>query len=311
MTGSPLLNAPSPGDRPRVVVVGSANLDLFTETPRLPRPGETVLGTSVRRAPGGKGLNQAVAAAAFGARTTLIAAVGEDAPGSELLSALRESGVDTARCRTLPGETTGTAVITVDEEGANHIVVVPGANSSLTALTGADREAIAQADVVLCQLEIPVETVAEAAAEARRHGVPVLLNVSPARDLPPELLDSVSVLIVNEHEAEHLRRGRAGIPPGTAVLTTLGPDGAELAGADGETPVRVAAPPAAPVDTTGAGDTFAGTFAAATAERLPPAEALRIACAAASVSVERPGASASVPARGETDQRYRAFYGRR
>ncbi|MEU9704017.1 ribokinase [Streptomyces sp. NPDC047981] len=299
---------------PRVVVVGSANLDLITEAPELPQSGETVLGTSVRREPGGKGLNQAVAAAAFGARTSLIAAMGDDPSGAVLLDALRRRGVDTTHCRTVPGTDTGTAVVTVDDAGANHIVVIPGANGSLTGLTDADRELIAQADVVLCQLEIPPTTATEAAVTARRHGVPVLVNVSPARDLPPELLEAASVLIVNEHEAAHLRRAEAGIPAGVAILTTFGADGAELAaagpgGVNGTNgPIRAAAPLADPVDSTGAGDTFAGTFAAATAERSAPALALEVACAAASLSVERPGASASVPTRAETLDRRRSFY---
>src|SRR3954464_7308487 len=179
-------------DEPRIVVLGSANMDLVAVTARLPAPGETVLGRDFSSLPGGKGANQAVAVARAGGRCAFVGAVGTDAFGDTLRAALRSGGGDDQRVRVSPGPS-GVALIVVDGGGENTIVVAPGANATLTALGDADRAAIAAADALVCQLEIPVETVAAAARTARAAGVPVVLNAAPARGLPPDLLAAVDV----------------------------------------------------------------------------------------------------------------------
>ncbi len=165
-----------------IVVLGSANMDLVATAPRLPGPGETVLGTAFTTVPGGKGANQAIAVARAGGACRFLGAVGDDGFGASLRATLRDAGVDVTLVRSFHGPS-GVALITVDEAGENSIVVAPGANGSLTELTGAERQAIADASVLLCQLEIPLETVTSAARIAREHGTEVVLNAAPVRPL--------------------------------------------------------------------------------------------------------------------------------
>lgn len=298
------------------MVVGSANVDLVVTCPRLPAPGETLLGTALTTVQGGKGANQAIAAARGGAACCLIAAVGEDAHGKLLREALAEAGVDISRVQQceLP---TGTAIIEVDAAGRNSIVVVPGANGVL-ALADDDDTAIAGAAVLLAQLEVPVETVTAAARTARAHGVSVVLNASPAAVLPQALLENVNVLLVNEGEAALLAETEPDdidaaverllqIVP--AVAVTLGAEGVRYADASGIR-LAISPPPADAVDTTGAGDTFAGNLAAALAIGVPVDVALRCACAAASLAVRRLGAGPSIPDRDETDALCAEHYGK-
>ena len=298
----------------RVVVVGSVNMDVAVRTARLPKPGETLLAESVLRSGGGKGANQAVAAArAGGAATAMIGAVGADGDGGTLLADLARDGIDIAAVRRLDGLPTGVALITVDANAENTIVVAAGANAAVE-LTEADRETVRKADVVLAQLEIPQAVVAEAAA-ARRPGSRFVLNAAPAAPLDAALHEQVDVLVVNEHEAVELaqladldaalRRLLDDVP---TVLVTLGADGARLLSRDGSD-VRVPAPRVTATDTVAAGDTFCGVFAAALASGLDERVSLERACAAASLAVQRSGAQASVPTADEVDAQARAVYG--
>ena len=285
----------------RVCVVGSANVDQVYSVNRIPSPGETVLASGFTTARGGKGQNQAVAAARAGASVSFVGAVGMDAFGELTSAGLTEDGIDIAPLRRVASPT-GTAIIAVDAAGENTIIVDSGANATVQ-IEDADRAAIAQADVLLLQLEIPLPTVMAAASVAREAGTTTILNAAPMAPLSPELFASVDVLVVNEHEAAQLRDAA-----GTADLTelvptvviTLGGVGADLHVRGAEV-VRSAAPTVPVVDSTGAGDTFCGAFAAAVGEGKAPVEALRFAVAAASLSVQREGAVPSIPRRSEID----------
>ncbi|ATL27025.1 ribokinase [Streptomyces formicae] len=292
---------------PHIAVLGSANMDLVAYVAKAPQRGETVTGREFRTVPGGKGANQAVAAARAGATVSMIGAVGTDAHGTRLRSALEHSGVDTDLLRTVE-TATGTAHIVVDDDGGNSIVVIPGANGTLTALAPGDEGLIASADALLLQLEVPLDGVLAAAQAARRHGVRTVLTPAPAQPLPPELLAATDLLLPNEHEAAALT-GIADDPRAAAgallsqvpeVVITLGSRGS-LYAARGADPVVVPARRVTAVDTTGAGDTFAGTLAVALAEGNSVADALGWASAAAALSVQRTGASASMPYRSEID----------
>jgi ribokinase len=289
-----------------VVVVGSANLDVVLQVTAIPAPGETVLARGRAQGPGGKGANQAAAAALAGARTALVTALGADAAAQVLLDGLTRAGVDLTAVRTVEAPT-GTAFITVDAHGENAIVVDLGANARLTDLTPAERNAVRGARVLLCQLEVPLATVADALAAAAGLAV---LNAAPAQPLPPEVLRAVDVLVVNEHEARALT-GAGDVDAALArllrdlpeVVVTLGAAGAVVAVRD-HAPVRLPGVPArAVVDTTGAGDVFCGALAAARATGAPPVAAAELACAAASLSVERPGAGRSAPTLAEARAR--------
>lgn len=300
--------------RARVVVVGSCNIDLVATGPRLPGPGETVLCDELITVPGGKGSNQAIAAARAGAECRLVAAVGAGEHGDLILSTLGAAGVDCRQVRRVAGPS-GTALIMVAAGGENLIAVVPGANSSLVDLTAEERATIERAALVLLQLEIPITTVTEAAFIARRGGATVVLNVAPPARLPPALLTAVDVLVANEHEAavvvgsEHgaEESARLLLSEVPAAVITLGPAGAVYLDRSGE-PVRVPAPAVSAIDTTAAGDTFVGFLAVALAERRPIRDALQRACSAASLSVERLGASASIPTRMEMEARLQGVY---
>lgn len=284
-----------------IVVVGSANVDQVYSVDRIPAPGETVLAAGFSRARGGKGQNQAVAAARAGATVSFIGAIGADAFGELTETGLLDDGIDIALLRR-DSRPTGTAIIAVDAAGENAIIVDSGANATLE-IDGADRTAIAEASVLLLQLEVPLSAVLAAASAARAAGTVVILNAAPMATLSPEVLDAVDVLVVNEHEAALLRDATGTenltqlIP---TVVVTLGGAGAELH-VRGSDVVRVAAPRVAVVDSTGAGDTFCGAYAAAVSEGSNPVEAVRFAVAAASLSVQREGAVPSIPGRGDID----------
>jgi ribokinase len=287
---------------PAVAVVGSLNLDLVVRAARLPGPGETVSGDDVFRNPGGKGANQAVAAARLGRRVAMVGCVGDDAAGRELLESLAGAEVDTERVRVVDGVPSGTAFITVGDDGENQIVVSPGANARLTAADVDDaRPALEAAAVTLLQLEVPLEVVAAAAASA---GGRVVLNPAPVRDLPGGLLAGVDVLVPNRVELAQLAGARppssveeaaelAGRLPTRAVVVTLGADGA-LVVEDGRV-THVPAVPVRPVDTTAAGDAFCGGLADALAGGASLQEAARRAVRVAAAACLRPGAQASLP----------------
>ena len=282
----------------RVCVVGSVNLDVTLGVDALPRPGETVLASSMTSAPGGKGANQAVAAARAGALVQFVGAVGDDAAAGRLRDHLAANGVGLNGTAEISGPS-GTAIVVVDSNAENIIVVAPGANGHLT-LSGSGSSAhsalsvVAGCDVLLTQLEIPVGTAVAAARHARSAGAVVMVNASPvSRDhrALAELATVADVVIANESEAGHWRWR----PP--HLVVTLGARGARYVGADGE--VTVPAPAVAAVDTAGAGDVFAGVLAAnwprhpgTPARRL---RALRRACAAGALATLVPGAGDCAP----------------
>ncbi|WP_285550510.1 ribokinase [Actinoplanes regularis] len=289
---------------PRVVVVGSANMDLVGLAEKLPRPGETVLGDDFVMTPGGKGANQAIAAARAGGATTFLGAIGSDSFGVTLSSRLASTGVDTSQVRTSYGSS-GVAVIMVDRAGENSILVSPGANRTFLDLTDDERARVAEADVLLCQQEIPMGTVAAALAAARESGTRTILNAAPARELPPGLLDQVDLLVVNETEAQTITGGPAAdlaallalVP---RVVLTLSGDGSRYADRDGRD-VHVPAFSVEVVDTTAAGDAFCGALAVAWAEGRELLDAVRWANAAGAAAVRKIGASNALPSRAEIE----------
>jgi ribokinase len=296
---------------PEIVVVGSANVDYVVNVPRIPRPGETVLAHRITLHEGGKGANQAVAAARAGGAVAFIGVLGQDSDGDRLESALTRSGVITS-CVHVRDEPTGMALISVDDAGRNSIAVVPGANSQLTpAHVEASMRKYSAARTLLVQLEVPMPAVMAAIHFAAARGIRVILNPAPAATLSPELLDLVDVLTPNESEAELLAGGRTDSMPGgsaiaqrllaagpRAVVLTLGDQGAYVASRAGPH-THVPAFPVDPIDTTGAGDVFNGALAVALTEGMELAAGVRFACAAAALSVTREGAQPSAPERAE------------
>ncbi|MFF2202995.1 ribokinase [Streptomyces sp. NPDC058145] len=294
-----------------IAVLGSTNMDLVTYVAQAPQRGETVTGRDFRTIPGGKGANQAIAAARAGATVSMIGAVGNDAFGVRLRDTLEHSGADTDFLRTVEGPS-GTAHIVVDDEGGNSIVVIPGANGTVDHLAAGDEGVIASADALLLQLEIPLAAVVSGAEAARRHGVRTVLTPSPAQPLPPDLLEATDLLVANEFEAITLT-GRTDPRKAAAALLELIPEVVVTLGATGclylargTEPLVVPAPQVEAVDSTGAGDTFVGALAVALAEEKPVREALSWAAAAAALSVQREGASASMPYRPEIEAQYTA-----
>ena len=282
-----------------VCVIGSANLDLVATTERLPAPGETVLGDTFAEHAGGKGLNQAVAAARAGATTAFCAAVGDDDAARQLLATMAADSIDSSAVRVIVTVPTGRALIGVSASAENSIIVVAGANAELAA---ADVVASASnARVVLAQLEVPVATIAAALAAARTAGATTVLNPAPAQPLSAELISLCDVIIPNEHEVEILGGVDSLFALGAkAIVVTLGSRGAELCTPDG---ARTLVPAFAvtPVDTTAAGDAFCGSFAAAISNGTSLIDALRFAAAGAGLTTTRAGAVPSIPHRAEID----------
>jgi ribokinase len=267
---------------PRLTVVGSINLDLVARAERLPRPGETVTGATFSRIPGGKGANQAVAAARLGAVVTMIGCVGDDELAAAALAGLEGAGVSLDGVKRSTGPT-GVALITVDAAGENAIVVAPGANLDLRP----DDVALPDGDGVLCQLEIPLETVEHVALNAPGE---FFLNAAPARERVP----GADLTIVNRYELEALPN-RSGL-----IAVTLGADGAILL-EDGEEVARATPPPVEAVDGTAAGDAFTACLVVSLLEGRARDEALRRACAAGAVAASRFGAQTSLPTAEEVD----------
>jgi ribokinase len=284
-----------------VCVVGSINVDVILSVPALPAPGETVLAHRTARLPGGKGANQAVAAARMGAKTTMVGAVGDDEAGAWMRAALAGAGVDVAAVRTLAGQDTGTAYIGVDARAENQIIVVSGANAHFTA----DEIEQAEASVLLAQLEIPLPAIAAAFA---KPGALRILNAAPAMPVAKALFDQVDVLIVNQHElacylgvegvedAAQALAARALISRADqVVVVTLGAGGALAVRRDSA--FHAPAVPVTPVDTVGAGDCFCGALAALLNEGISVEQALPLANAAAALCTLTPGAVPAMPLR--------------
>ncbi|MBI3412278.1 MAG: ribokinase [Planctomycetes bacterium] len=298
---------------PRICVVGSANIDLTIRTSRLPEPGETLAAYSLQTGFGGKGANQAVMAARLGAQVSVIAKVGDDIFGSRTFDNFRRLGMDVKHVTTASNCATGTAVIMVDGSGQNRILLIGGANDSLTA--GDVEQAapeLSTADIVLGQLEVPIEATLAAFRIAKAAGVRTILNPAPARPLPPDILACTDILIPNETElraltnheitsaTDRISACRLLLEHGPRqILVTLGEHGALLvdkAGDDSVPGFSVAA-----CDTTGAGDAFIASLSVFWAEGFALCEAAKRAHAAAALSVTRPGAQASYPNRQEVD----------
>jgi len=274
------------------VVVGSANLDLVARTLRLPGPGETVLGSDFAQHPGGKGLNQAVAAARAGVTVAFLGAVGDDDAGRTLRTVAANEGIDMSGLRVADGVATGRAVITVDDSGENSIVVIPGANARVHV------DVLPAATVVLAQLEVPVATVIAAFAAARSAGSRTMLNPAPVPvdGLSDELLSLCDILVPNEHEVELLGGVDRLLASGVgAVVVTQGAAGVTVTEVPGATTWSVEAFEVDPVDTTGAGDAFCGALAARLAGGDDLRPAVRYAAAGGALATTSAGAVPSLP----------------
>jgi ribokinase len=299
---------------PRVCVVGSINADLVVRCSRLPRPGETISARDVSEVPGGKGANQAVAAARLGAEVSMIGRVGDDAFGQRLIKGLQQNGVDVELVQATPDCASGLAVVAVEDSGENSIMVVPGANGRLTpADVRAAGEVIRRADVVLLQLEVPLETTIAAIKLAREYGTPVILDPAPAPALGDERsamlseLLQVEVACPNEAEALALTNVRietvADAEQAACCLRSLGPKyGIVTLGARGAVlcepdtrPSLIRAFNINAVDTTAAGDAFAAALAVRLAQGVAISEAVRFACAAGALAASQRGAQCAMP----------------
>lgn len=274
-----------------ITVIGSVNLDFVATAATLPAPGETVTGASLARHPGGKGANQALAAQRLGADVKLVARVGADGLADEALSRLNAEGVDLSACAIDADLPTGVALIAVAAGGENQIVVAPGANAAFTPrhLPHATHGAL------ICQLELPLETVAEAIAQADDF---VCLNLAPAAAMPTEVLARADLIVVNETEAAFYGEALHALPGLIAI--TWGAKGAGLYRA-GQQIAAATPPPITAIDTTGAGDAFVGALTLALLEGQAPETALRFACTAGALAATRAGAQPSLPTRAEVD----------
>ncbi|MFB5758826.1 ribokinase [Paenibacillus medicaginis] len=288
----------------KICVIGSSSMDLVVTSPKRPGAGETVLGESFKTVPGGKGANQAVAAARLGAEVTMIGRVGDDHFGKAILDNFKANSVNTRYVEPVTDIESGTAHIIL-AEGDNSIVVVKGANDEVTpAYVDKAADAIRSADIVLIQQEIPEETVVHVSALCAESGTPLLLNPAPARSVPEEVISNAAYITPNEHETAVLFEG---VTPAEALrkypnklFITEGSKGVRYF--DGEQEILVPAYKVEVVDTTGAGDTFNAAFAVALAEGKPLQESIRFANRAASLSVTKFGAQGGMPARREVEE---------
>jgi len=270
-----------------IVVVGSVNLDIVATVDRLPVPGETVTGAELNRFPGGKGANQALAARRLGADVELVACVGQDSVADEALALLREGGVGLGCLSLVPHAATGTALISVAPGGENHIVVAPGANR----LLGVDELILPPADALICQLEVPAETIARAAREFDGF---FCVNLAPAMHVDVEVLQRADLVIINETEA--MWYGKSLEACTGMIATTFGAAGAVLT-RNGDDVARTKPPRVEAIDTTAAGDTFTAALVVALVEGQDPQSALEFACAAGAVATTKMGAQPSLPSR--------------
>lgn len=300
---------------PNIVVIGSSNTDMVIKSTHLPQPGETVLGGQFLTAPGGKGANQAVAAARLDGRVAFIAGIGTDTFGNQALQNFYKEGIDSSGIMQIKDCPSGIALIMVDKNAENIISVAPGANARLSPeMINQNQHLITSAKIVLMQLEIPLETVAHAVRIAQQGNALIILNPAPAQKLPPELLNSIDILtpnateagfltnkIVNDEASATIAAQNLHLQGVQTVIITLGHNGALLSSAENGTEL-IPAFPAKPQDTTAAGDAFNGALAVALAENKPLQTAVQFANAAASITVTRMGAQPSLPQRDEIEK---------
>ncbi|MVM32967.1 ribokinase [Spirosoma sp. HMF4905] len=298
----------------QILVIGSSNTDMVVKTQKLPAPGETVLGGTFFMNPGGKGANQAVAAARLGGQVTFVAKVGDDIFGQQAVTGFQQEGINTRYILTDAEHPSGVALINVDASGENCITVAPGSNAHLQANETAEAlQTMASDTLVLLQLEIPLSTVEHVVKQAARRGLRVILNPAPAQALPTDLFQHLFLITPNETEAELFTGIRvADLPTAklaaqklhelgvSNVVITLGSKGAYLSTETQDQLISTAVVKA--IDTTAAGDCFNGALAVGLAEGQPLPDAIAFACKAASISVTRMGAQASMPKREEVDQ---------
>ncbi|WHY72050.1 ribokinase [Fictibacillus enclensis] len=284
---------------PKITVVGSINMDLVTLSEKVPKMGETLLGQEFRTIPGGKGANQAVAAAKLGADVRMVGCVGDDVFGTELLEHLKKQGVDVSHVDQVSGST-GTATILVSE-GDNSIIVVPAANHSVTPqLVEKKRDAIAGSDFLLVQLEIPLKSVQKAVSIAKENGVKVILNPAPIQELSEELLQQTDYITPNEHELEQLLQGRDQASIQDKIIVTKGSEGLTFYQNNEE--VNIPSYKVEVKDTTGAGDSFNGGLAVGLSQGLSLQEACRYGNAVAALSTTKLGAQTGMPTKEEVEQ---------
>ncbi|WP_428657758.1 ribokinase [Runella sp.] len=299
----------------RILVIGSSNTDMVVKANKLPAPGETVIGGTFLMNPGGKGANQAVAAARLGADVTFVAKVGNDIFGKQAIQGFRQDKIRTEFVFSDAKNPSGVALIGVDEQGENCIMVAPGANAHLLAYEVVQAlESVSEAELLLLQLEIPLQTVTAAVEHGAKRGLKIILNPAPAQPLPNEIYANLFAITPNEtetklltgitveaHDLGSLREAAEWfLAKGLKnVIITLGAKGAFLYNEEGGK--LIAAPPVTATDTTAAGDVFNGALVVALSETKSLSEAVTFACKAASISVTRMGAQASVPTRKEVD----------
>lgn len=300
----------------KIVVVGSVNMDLLFKTPRMPAPGETLMGQSFHQIHGGKGANQAVAAARLGGQVSLIACVGQDDFGRSSVAALQADGIDTKLVRQVSSCATGVAGILLDDSGENSIVLAAGANAELKSTDiDAGKDAMGEAQFLVCQLETPMASVAYAIAQAKTLGLQVILNPAPMQNIAPDLLKQVDFLVLNETEtqqmtglsvenaesavaaAQVLRQRGVG-----TVIITLGAAGVVVVTAEGS--MTMPAYKVQVLDTTAAGDTFVGALAVALGEGKSLQEACDFAQRAAAIAVTQLGAQTSIPHRSSVESHF-------
>jgi ribokinase len=298
--------------RPKITVIGSSNTDMICRVPSIPRPGETILGKDFFSVQGGKGANQAVAAARAGGDVTFIACVGNDTFGQQAIEAYQKEGINTSCIQIINGIATGVALINVDDSGENSIAVAPGANSKLSPeMIDGFMQVILKSDIVLMQLEIPLETVYHIARMAHAANIPVVLNPAPAHIIDKEIMKLLTMVTPNEYEANLLSEvwpeardemesaaeiQKQGV---RSVIVTIGSKGAYYL--DGESSGNVAGIQVKAVDTTAAGDTFNGYLVVELGKGKTLAQAIAVANRAAAISVTRIGAQPSIPYATELD----------
>jgi ribokinase len=266
-----------------IAVIGSINLDIVASVKDFPQPGETVTNATVKRFPGGKGGNQALAACKLGARVSMVARVGDDPVAEEALRGLKQAGVDLSYCKVLAGTSTGLALIVVSHAGENQIVVAPGAN----AIFSEEQIDVPVSDAIIAQLEVPIETIFKAVSQ---HDSFFCLNAAPAKPVPQELLQHVDLLVVNEIEAQTLCRQLESF--NGLIATTYGGEGAELK-QNGKLIAKAKPPKVNVVDTTGAGDAFTAALTVALVSDMQVQAALEYACAVGALTTTKMGAQSS------------------